>query len=478
MNDTLQWLRDWAEHRSEEAFSRIVAAHIDFVYSVALRKVAGNSGLAADIAQTVFADLARKASTLRAKGSIAGWLHRHTCLTAATALRAEIRRRAREQTAAAMQAIENSSADLEWSRLSPLLDDAVNALNESDRQAILLRFYERCDLQSVGSILGVGEDAAQKRVTRALDKLRHWLSKEGVTSTTAALAVALGTQSIGAAPIGLASTITSAAVVTTSVSAAGTSALAFLEFMTHTKAKFAVGVAIAAVFATPLVWQEKAIAAIRAENRMLTAQIELRELRPEDQSRSNDRSGVGEAMTGSKRDRTELLRLRDEVASIRARLEEARTARAPVHNEPTSNAMAPGFFSLESARDVGAATGEALFQSFLSAMSIGDTNRLFALGDWSAEGALASADEMLRELPKAVASGELQRDGKDNCFRVVRQVPLEDGDFGLILEMSVANATDNNRMAQRIRRAGNEWRLVMGKHGPSEVKLSEELLRE
>src|SRR4029077_9359210 len=101
----------------------------------------------------------------------------------------------REQNAAAMHALDNPT-EPDWSHLAPLLDDAVNALGESDRRAILLRFYERRDLRSVGTVLGVGEDTAQKRVTRALDKLRHWLARRGVTSTVGALAVMLGTHSV------------------------------------------------------------------------------------------------------------------------------------------------------------------------------------------------------------------------------------------------------------------------------------------
>src|SRR5262245_60421691 len=107
MNDDLHLLRAWVEQGSEENFARLVARYIDLVYSVAVRKVAGDTGLAAEIAQTVFADLARKAASLRAEGSLAGWLHRHTCNIAATALRGELRRRAREQTAAAMHALEH-----------------------------------------------------------------------------------------------------------------------------------------------------------------------------------------------------------------------------------------------------------------------------------------------------------------------------------------------------------------------------------
>src|ERR1051325_11217140 len=141
MNDTAELLQRWSEHEAEDAFAQLVARHVDLVYSVAVRKTSGDTGLAADITQTVFADLARKARSLRAEGSLGGWLHRHTCFVALTAVRGERRRRAREQTAAALHAMETHS-DSDWTRLAPLLDDAVNALEETDRRAVLLRFYE------------------------------------------------------------------------------------------------------------------------------------------------------------------------------------------------------------------------------------------------------------------------------------------------------------------------------------------------
>src|SRR5262249_31065166 len=109
MNEAAELLQAWVVNGSEDAFAKLVAQHIDLVYSVAVRKVAGDTGLAVDVTQIVFADLARKARSLHAEGSLAGWLHRHTCHVAATALRGELRRRAREQTAAAMHALEHSS---------------------------------------------------------------------------------------------------------------------------------------------------------------------------------------------------------------------------------------------------------------------------------------------------------------------------------------------------------------------------------
>ena len=448
MNAAIDLLRAWAEHGSEEAFAELVARHIDFVYSVALRKVAGNGGLATEVAQTVFVDLARKARTLRAEGSLAGWLHRHTCYAAAAALRREQRRHAREQMAAAMHALEHDSST-DWSSLAPLLDDAVNALGEADRRAILLRFYERQNLHTVGGVLGVSDDAAQKRVTRALEKLRVWLGRRGVTSSTAALAGLLGAHSVTAAPAGTALIVTTGALATAGAAAgAGTGTLTLAELMMHLKTKAAVVAAVAVALSGPLVWQEHAIARTRLDNRDRAAPLEQLRLEP------NLQAAQAQADANTERapdERAGLERLRTEVATLRAQLEKARAARSATAGA-AQGARRPGFISVHDARDVGSATTEALFQTMFWAMARGDTNRVIELADWSAEGAQHQKEVMAREL--ANIDADAARPGAlDIEFRVVRQVPLPDGDTAEIIEMSRGQSLE--RMALRARRASN-----------------------
>jgi RNA polymerase sigma factor (sigma-70 family) len=478
MNDTSELMRAWVEQGSEEALAKLVARHIDLVYSVAVRKVAGDTGLAADVAQRVFTDLASKARSLRAEGSLAGWLHRHTCYVAAAALRSELRRRTREQTAAAMQALDQPP-NADWSRLAPLLDDAVNALGEADRRAILLRFYEQHDLRAIGSELGVGEDAAQKRVARALEKLRGWLARRGVTSTAAALAALLGAHGVAAAPAGLAAKVAVTAASAAAAATSGAAALTVIEIMTHMKTKIAVAAAVAAVVATPVVWQENAIARARAENRALAVQAEpLDRLRAEQQRLAGLSSASDEAAQAA-RDRAELERLRRETASLRGQVQQAdaalaasRAARAGGAGDQDPAAPKPGFISLQDAQDVGTATPEAMFQTYAWAIRTGDTNRLVALIDFSGEGAARAREAMLR---KGIEKGD---NGVANMgFRVIRQVPLDDGDVALVMEMDEGSA-QANRFAARVRRDGDEWRLVMNMQEPGGVKLTEDQLRD
>src|SRR5436190_4823520 len=102
MTESRQLLPDYARTGSEPAFRELVARYVDLVYSSALRLVDGDAHRAEDVAQTVFADLARLAPKLSPQVMLGGWLHRHTCFVASKVLRGERRRQWRERQAAAM----------------------------------------------------------------------------------------------------------------------------------------------------------------------------------------------------------------------------------------------------------------------------------------------------------------------------------------------------------------------------------------
>ena len=206
MTETEQLLRAYVTDNSESAFKQLVERYVNLVYSVALRQVDQNSQAAEDVCQQVFTDLARKASSLSPQVQLGGWLHRHTCFTAATMMRTERRRLAREKVAVEMNSLEHEPT---WNQLTPILEDAINELKDDDRQAIILRFYEKHDYRSVAKALQISDDAAQKRVARALHKLRALVVKRSVACTTAALGTLLTSDAIQAAPAGLAAKISS-----------------------------------------------------------------------------------------------------------------------------------------------------------------------------------------------------------------------------------------------------------------------------
>ena len=207
-----QLLRDYTGRRSEAAFAELVRRHVDLVYSAALRMVC-DAHLAEDVTQEVFLALARNAGQLTRHPVLAGWLHRTTQNLAANTVRSDVRRRAREQKAAAMNELLSTEPDAVWEHIAPHLDAALGELSEPDRDALLLRYFEHKSPREMAQTLGTSEDAAQKRVSRAVEHLREFFAKRGVTIGAGGLAVVVSANAVQAAPVGLAVTISTAAVL-------------------------------------------------------------------------------------------------------------------------------------------------------------------------------------------------------------------------------------------------------------------------
>lgn len=195
--DDWQLLRDYVERRSETAFELLVKRHVDLVYATALRHLR-DPHLAKDASQAVFILLARKARSLKSPVILAGWLYRTASHVASRALRKRVRRQHREEEASAMNF--NDPARELWGKLEPHLDGAINALNAADRNAVVLRFLQQRSFREVASSLGVSEDAAKKRVNRALDKLRAHFTSHGITVAGAVLGAALTADPAQSAP--------------------------------------------------------------------------------------------------------------------------------------------------------------------------------------------------------------------------------------------------------------------------------------
>jgi RNA polymerase sigma factor (sigma-70 family) len=233
-------LRQYAENNSDEAFAALVTRHINLVYSVALRQV-GNPHQAEEITQAVFIILAKKAASLRHDRALLSWLFQATRLTANNFVRSEIRRQRREQEAY-MQSSLNEPGGEAWPSIAPLLDTAVAGLGEKDRRAILLLFYEGRDLSEIGTAIGASEDAVKKRVHRAVEKLRKFFVKRGVTLSSAATAGAISANSVQAAPMALAKTVTAVAIAKGATASGSTFTLmkGALKLIAWSKAKTAI----------------------------------------------------------------------------------------------------------------------------------------------------------------------------------------------------------------------------------------------
>jgi len=246
-------LRQYAEHRNDAAFAELVRRHLDFVYSVALRQANGDVHLAQDATQTVFVDLARKARHLSNRSTLAGWLHTSARFAVGNAIRGEARRRIREQEATTMQN-NSTTPEINWTEIGPLLDEAVSELKESDREAVLLRFFKNLNYQEVGAILGLEEDAARKRVDRALEKLREHFTRRGVTTSAIILTAAISTNSVTAAPVGLAAKVTTSALAGASGLTLGGAFLLNLFYMSTKIKLLAVAVALVVVATLAFNW--------------------------------------------------------------------------------------------------------------------------------------------------------------------------------------------------------------------------------
>jgi RNA polymerase sigma factor (sigma-70 family) len=368
MIDDAALLQRYVSERSEASFTQLVQRHIDLVFSVALRELGGNRARAQDVTQTVFTALARKAPQLQHRATLAGWLHVSTHHAAAELMRAEQRRQKREEEAASMN--HETLPDVEthpgWERLEPLLNGVVQELSAVDRDAVLLRFFQKRSFAEIGAALRLSEDAAQKRVDRALDKLRARLTKRGITSTAGALAVLLEGQAVAAAPAGLVAGISQTALAT-----GGAGGGLALVFMSMSKIQIGIFAAIVAAGVGTAVFQHRANA--RLQDELEGFRIENRQIATLRAANATTAAKIAQL----EREQASAEQLRREIAALKAA---AATRPAPPANP--SPAPASTMHKLESLRNAGNATPAAALESLIWAkenLDLATLGGLFAL---------------------------------------------------------------------------------------------------
>ena len=248
MDDTAL-LQDYARTGSEPAFAALVERHVALVYSAALRQVR-EPHLAQDVTQVVFIILARKANRLTHHAVLSGWLLKTSRYAANAQIRAAARRSQREQEAY-MQSTLNETSPAVWEQLAPLLDEAMTALGETDRNVLALRFFENKTAQEIGRVFQMNEDAAQRRVTRAIEKLRKFFVKRGIILPAAALTAAISANSVKAAPAALIKTTTAVALAKGATASASTLSIVngTLKFIAWTKIKTVAAISAAIILA-------------------------------------------------------------------------------------------------------------------------------------------------------------------------------------------------------------------------------------
>jgi RNA polymerase sigma factor (sigma-70 family) len=240
-SDDMALVREYATNHSETAFEAIVARHLNLVYSVALRQVR-DPHLAEEVTQAVFIILARKAGTLGRTTILSGWLCRTARNVSANCLTTQRRRQQREQEAY-MQSLGDEPEAQAWTQIAPLLDSGLAQLGKSDHDAVVLRYFAGKAYSDVGAALGTSEESAKKRVHRAVDKLRTYFGKHGVTLSVAVIVGAISANSVQAAPLGLVTSIAAAAAPGSAVTASTSSLIdSTLKLMAWSKLKTVVAV--------------------------------------------------------------------------------------------------------------------------------------------------------------------------------------------------------------------------------------------
>ena len=265
IRDDSTLLARWAREGNEDAFAEIVRQYQRLVLGAALRRT-GDAELAREVAQQVFATLAAKARTLLGRTNVAGWLYRTASHIGARAAQAERRRRGAHERLE--KEPPTAAGDAQW----PLVEDALARLGESERESLVLHFFQNLSYPEMARTLSIGETAARKRVSRALHSLETQLRRRGIGgSATALLTAAAAQQAALPAQAGLAAAALAAAPVAIPLS------FTLATLMSQTTLKVA---CTAALIVTPLALEWKAnadlraeIAKIRSANPQLTAAV-------------------------------------------------------------------------------------------------------------------------------------------------------------------------------------------------------------
>ncbi|HLX70515.1 MAG TPA: sigma-70 family RNA polymerase sigma factor [Verrucomicrobiae bacterium] len=323
MTPDVELLRDYARTKSEEAFAELVRRHVNLVYSAALRQVGGDTHLAQDVAQTVFTDLARKAASLCRRESLTGWLYTSAHFAAANIVRGEHRRRDREEQFM-REPIQDNATAADWEKLRPMLDSVMHELKETDREAVLLRYFENRPFAEVGARLRVNENTARMRVERALEKLRGLLAKRGI-ATGAALASVISSNAVQMAPAALPGNLTTAVL-----SGTGFGSFTFFQTMHMAKLKLGLGALATAGVIAALVVQLEAQRTLRAENETLSVQIA--QLKADNADLSSQIAANANSLAIQKDQSDELLKLRAEVTQLRPMKAAPAMATSPATN--------------------------------------------------------------------------------------------------------------------------------------------------
>jgi RNA polymerase sigma factor (sigma-70 family) len=465
MTTDSELLQRFARTNSEDAFAELVRRHVNLVYSAALRQANGDAHLAQDVAQTVFTDLARKAASLARRESLTGWLYTSAHFAAGKIARTESRRREREEkfmrerneSGTGFQPV-SSAPEADWNKIRPALDDAMHELKESDREAILLRYFENHPFAEVGAKLGLNENTARMRVERALEKLRGILSKRGVTTATA-LAYAISTNAVQTAPANLMATLT-----TISITAAGTGTITLLKIMTASKLKLAFSAIVVASAATTLMVQHQTQEKLRAENESLTQQ--LAQLQTDNENFSNRLAATNNSEKLPNEELNELLKLRGEVGKLREQTNALATLREENHQlrstllaqkkSETPRALrtvSQTDFPKESWTFAGYATPEAAMETWVWAMDTHNEKTMLA-------SLVTEKQDEWRKLFESESPEEKFKSAPFSGYHIHAMENLSDTEATVNIVIDLHDGSKTGEQRYKFKKVGAEWRMA------------------
>ena len=478
-------LRAYASENSESAFAELVERHVPHIYSAALRIIVDRH-LAEDVTQATFAALAQNARKLAGREVLSGWLHVTARNVAARIVRGEERRRSREKEAVAMQTGPSEENET-WSRLAPHLDAALGQLNDNDRDALMLRFFERKTAEGIAQHLGLRAEAAQKRVTRGLDRLRGALVKRGVALSSGALAGVISLNAVQAVPASLAATTTCTALA----SAQATAGTAFTIFKIMAMTKVQCGIAGAILLAGVAVsfWHHEHKEAVRARNAFRQESAELEKLRAENQVLTEElkAEAVRPMVNG------EVLRLRAQAAQLREAAQEntrlssqlQQSAAASnggasleeilrvLHDQDTSKeADSRRYDAAAKLKSLGAKASEGLSQ-FLELLHSGNQESAYA-GARALAFTSASSIEALQTLTNALSDPDAQvRDAASHGTSLLMNRESTNMNAATVLPLLVRNLQDPSQTVRSDTASTLvdyiQWQKSVGQGADSEV---------
>ena len=326
MNETdLELLTRYRERHAEDAFAELVRRHLDLVFSAALRQVRSPQ-LAEEVSQSVFTDLARQANQLAPDTILSAWLYAVARRTAIDVVRREARRQKREQLAMELSIMNADSAN--WSQIEPILDEAMETLDATERSAVLMRYFENKSLREVGQALGTTEEAARKRVSRGVESLQEFFTKRGVTAGAGGLAVAISANAVQGAPLGLSAAIATTALgsTLTATTTAGVTATISKAIVMTTLQKTVIGIILVSAAGVGI-YEARQVSLVRQENNALKQQQgpmaeQIQQLQRERDEANNGLVVARQELARLKptQSNNEVLKLRGQVGSLQNQL--------------------------------------------------------------------------------------------------------------------------------------------------------------